>query len=172
MVAFAPAVADALDPARVVLCMLYDDAGARYGDIAADINRRYAVRHGFAFHVKRQNVTYFENLSPAWQKVGLIRELLRAPEYDIVVWIDADAAFQEHAADPLPSSSSPPPREAAAADALAAPHSLASILDRYLFGRTHPRLSPPAFRHYPSMRNASGGARVARDVLLSSDRTS
>ena len=182
MGAFASPATHALDPARVLICMLYDDAAAHYGDIAADINRRYAARHGFAFHVRRQKGTYFAHLSPAWQKVGLIRELLHAPEYDVVVWVDADAAFQHAAADQL-SSSSPPSREAAAianSDARPAPHSLASILQHFLLGRKQPqlmnwfdRLMLARIRNgtAPEARKAARKTRVvAKDVLLSRDR--
>ena len=58
---------------RVVVCMLFDD-GAPYGQLAAQINRRYASVHGYHF-VARYNVSFFEGRAPAWQKIGLIMEL-------------------------------------------------------------------------------------------------
>ena len=95
---------------RVVVCMLFDD-GAPYGQLAAQINRRYASVHGYHF-VARYNVSFFEGRAPAWQKIGLIMELLQMPQYDVVVWIDADAVL-------LPTATNAT--------------SLASILEDHLF---------------------------------------
>ena len=98
------------DKSRVVVCTLYDD-GAPYGRLAAKINQRYTSLHGFQF-VARYNTTYFQDRAPAWEKVGLILELLRMPQHDVVVWLDADAVL-------LPTATNAT--------------SLASVLDHHMF---------------------------------------
>ena len=74
--------------------MAYDQHGARYGSIAAEINRAFAVRHGLTF-VLKTNASYFSNRHASWQKIGLLRETLSSGEFDAAIWVDADAVLLE-----------------------------------------------------------------------------
>ena len=109
--AAATLLANVTELKRVVLCMSFDAQASRHGMISLDINRQYALEHGFGFAF-RYNLSYYAHLAPSWQKVGLLLEVLEASTIvDAAVWLDADAALL-----PQPDGS------------------LSAILDHFMFG--------------------------------------
>jgi galactosyl transferase GMA12/MNN10 family len=59
---------------------------AEYATLAAEINRRYCARHGYAFSFEQyDNVA----LQPPYEKVRVLQRHLWSAEY--VLWVDADA---------------------------------------------------------------------------------
>jgi hypothetical protein len=58
--------------------------------------RRFGERHGYDVVVGGEEV--IEDRAPAWNKVVLLQRLL--PQYDYVLWIDADAIILDDSVDP------------------------------------------------------------------------
>lgn len=75
-------------PRVLVLMFSTPNIVPEYAGLAAELNERYARRHGYAFE---HAVADTRLKSPVWDKVRLVRE--RLPQYDAVFWIDSDAAF-------------------------------------------------------------------------------
>ena len=59
-----------------------------------EINREYCEKRGYDFKVIHNIHHTTRNLHPAWSKLPHICDIL--PDYDYVVWIDADAFFCNH----------------------------------------------------------------------------
>ena len=76
---------------KVCVAMWYDDAIKEYADIAYEINKKYCKIHDY--DIIRSNNRYFDSSQrhPAWERLPLIKKIL--PNYDYVIWIDADARF-------------------------------------------------------------------------------
>jgi len=53
----------------------------------------YAQRHGYAYLVEREMVAGARSRPPAWGKILLMEQQLRAGEWDWVVWLDCDTFF-------------------------------------------------------------------------------
>jgi hypothetical protein len=80
---------------RKALCSL----GAGEMTALLAVSRRtfapYAALHGYDLVIHEELLA--PDLPPAWSKVPLVRGLLA--DYDVVVWVDADAAFVDPSAD-------------------------------------------------------------------------
>jgi hypothetical protein len=77
---------------RVALVMFYDDAIREYGDLTFQINQLYCLKHGLDLICSHE--TAYQNRHPAWERLPLL--LKHLPNYDYLVWIDADAFFYFH----------------------------------------------------------------------------
>lgn len=88
---------------HLAICMWYDTAIASSAGIAADINRRYAERHGFAF--VSSDVVYSPDRRPSWQRLSLMLRTLeggvQGTPVAAVLWLDADAVFLHENGDAL-----------------------------------------------------------------------
>jgi len=86
---------DSFRPAAPSVCILMFSTPnllPQYAQLASDINEAYARRHGYAF---KHFVAESPDVKPTWQKVAKLRELL--DQYRVVMWMDSDAAFNDHA---------------------------------------------------------------------------
>lgn len=73
---------------KICICMLYTDNIASYARLAERINRMYAEKHGYYFHVYRYRLS---ERAAQWDKVLATYYLLTTNAYDYVFWIDSDA---------------------------------------------------------------------------------
>lgn len=73
---------------RVVICMWFDSAVDSYARVNVEINKAYCSKYGYDLVVSSRPRT---ERGPYWERVPLLLEYL--PNYDYVVWIDADAHF-------------------------------------------------------------------------------
>lgn len=80
---------------RKVLCSIGSGPHAELLARSSVTFRRYADRHGY--DVSIHDRADASGRPPAWAKVVLVRELL--DRYDVVLWIDADAAVTDASAD-------------------------------------------------------------------------
>jgi hypothetical protein len=64
----------------------YDDAMAEVGDLTNPSKAAFAEAGGYAFHCQRE---YTTDSHPSWQKIALLRRYL--PEFDAILWLDADS---------------------------------------------------------------------------------
>tara|TARA_B100000287_G_scaffold432921_1_gene493373 strand:- start:861 stop:1592 length:732 start_codon:yes stop_codon:yes gene_type:complete len=69
--------------------MWYDEACKEWGDINYEINKAYCEKHGY--DLIRDSERRIPSRMPHFERIALIREYL--PQYDHVIWIDADAYF-------------------------------------------------------------------------------
>lgn len=72
---------------KIGIIQLYDDGRKGYGDLTGEVASRYCERHGYTY------VRYRELIDPqriaTWNKlIAVQREL---PQFDWVLWLDADA---------------------------------------------------------------------------------
>lgn len=65
---------------------------ANYANSSAAVNRRYADTWGYGFHVVDHIVD--PTRVPHWSKIHAVQFFL--PDYDFLLWIDADAVFWDH----------------------------------------------------------------------------
>lgn len=86
------------DDSKVCVAMFYDGGVGKYAAYSEAINRRYAEKHGYQFHIFRERFDTAENRAPQWDKVKVVGELMEDPGKDceLLMWIDADAAFFDH----------------------------------------------------------------------------
>lgn len=82
---------------RAAIAMWFDARAAVYGNIAVEINQRFASKHGFKLAVS--HCVYRHDRHPSWQKVGWLLELLHS--FETVIWLDADACLVDARADRL-----------------------------------------------------------------------
>lgn len=78
---------------KICICMYYTDDIKSYSDLIADINQRYAIKHGYGF------VSFSGRVSdryPTWDKLFYTLALLLEGKYDYIFWIDSDAFFNMH----------------------------------------------------------------------------
>jgi len=61
-----------------------------FGKFCAEVNLKYANKHNYSF-VCEISETELSDRQNTWLKIPLIKKHL--PNYDYVVWIDADAIF-------------------------------------------------------------------------------
>ncbi len=80
---------------RKVLCSIGAGPHAALLDISGATFAGYAERHGYDLDLRTE--TLAPERPPAWSKIRLLRELLE--HYDLVLWIDADAAIVDPALD-------------------------------------------------------------------------
>merc|ERR1711933_627624 len=79
-------------PARVgIVTMTTPDIEA-YANVTELHNRRYADRWGYGFHAVDHAID--RKRVPHWSKLHAVQLFL--PEYDFLLWIDADAVFFDH----------------------------------------------------------------------------
>ena len=74
---------------RKVLCSIGAGPHAALLDISGASFAIYAERHGYDLDLRTE--TLAAERAPAWSKIRLVLELLE--HYDLVLWIDADAAI-------------------------------------------------------------------------------
>jgi hypothetical protein len=66
-----------------------------YSEVSCAIQRLYCARHGYD-HAELRDLLD-RDAAPTWNKPAVLSRLLRsAKEYDYVMWMDADAAFNNH----------------------------------------------------------------------------
>lgn len=84
---------------RIAVLMAYTTNVAVYGDIAAEINRKYADRHGYRFVLYRTNDRPKESSDGrhiTWDKLMWIKRVfMENKDVDYVFWIDCDAYFSD-----------------------------------------------------------------------------
>lgn len=73
---------------KVCVLMFYDEAIKEYGSINYEINKKYCDKYGLDIILSTTKKTQRHS---AWERLPLILEHL--PNYDYVIWIDADAFF-------------------------------------------------------------------------------
>lgn len=78
-----------------VLCSIGEGPHADLLDVSEPSFRRYADVHGYDVDVRREGTDCGRPLS--WARVPLVADLLR--RYDLVLWIDADAAIVDGSVD-------------------------------------------------------------------------
>ena len=84
---------------KVCVVMFYDDHIKEYAGITETINRKYAERHGYQFHIFRNRFDTPEGRDPQWDKVKAVSDVMKQGDGDMchyLMWIDADAAFKDH----------------------------------------------------------------------------
>ncbi len=83
---------------KIAICMFYTDNIAHYGDLARKINLEYAKKHGYEFLHFRDRMS---KRDPQWDKLLAVKKCLETKgengdyAYNFVVWIDADAYFND-----------------------------------------------------------------------------
>jgi Methyltransferase domain/galactosyl transferase GMA12/MNN10 family/Glycosyl transferase family 2 len=80
---------------RKVLCSLGCGPQAELLEITRQSFELYAERHGYDLVIEEQ--TLDSSRPPQWSKILLLQRLLR--DYDVVVWVDADAIFVDASRD-------------------------------------------------------------------------
>jgi hypothetical protein len=80
---------------RKVLCTIAHGPQAALLDLAREPLEDFAARHGYDLHLQTEAEDPSRPLS--WSKVPLLRRLLG--EYDVAVWVDADAIFLDTSRD-------------------------------------------------------------------------
>lgn len=75
---------------KICICMYYTKNVKSYSKLAEQINRSYALKHGYDFKVFYKRLS---KRSPQWDKVMYVLGLLTTEKYDYVFWIDSDAYF-------------------------------------------------------------------------------
>lgn len=75
---------------RVCVVMFYDESIIDYAKLTHQMNEQYCTQHGLDFIVSHEK-TYGEKRHAAYEKIPLV--LRHLPDYDYVVWVDADACF-------------------------------------------------------------------------------
>lgn len=78
-----------------MLCSLGAGAHRELLDLSGETFSIFADRHGYDLDLRRDVLT--SERAPAWSKIVLLRELLG--RYDLVLWIDADAAIVDPSVD-------------------------------------------------------------------------
>jgi hypothetical protein len=85
---------------KITICTSYS-LDYTIGHVCAEVNRQYAVKHGYPFECIVDNYDKMMSaISPrthcTWYKVLQIIALLRNPHNEWVVWLDADAVIIDH----------------------------------------------------------------------------
>jgi hypothetical protein len=80
---------------RKVLCTIAHGPQTALLDLAREPLEDFAARHGYDLHLQAEAEDPSRPLS--WSKVPLLERLLR--EYDVAVWVDADAIFLDTSRD-------------------------------------------------------------------------
>jgi hypothetical protein len=80
---------------KIAVLMFYNDAIKEYGDINYKINKAYCEKHGLELIVSNKRL--YPTRHPAWERIPLLLKYLKmtpaSPNYDYLLWIDADAFF-------------------------------------------------------------------------------
>ena len=72
---------------RIGIIQLYDDGRKGYGDLTGGVAETYCAKHGYTYVRYRELLD--NSLIPTWNKLlAVIKEL---PDFDLVLWLDADA---------------------------------------------------------------------------------
>lgn len=76
---------------KIAIAMWYDEHIKEYGDVNYLINKAYCKKHGY--DIIQSSVRTYANTdrTPHWERIPLVLKFL--PQYDYLVWIDADAHF-------------------------------------------------------------------------------
>lgn len=80
---------------KICICMSYTDNIKEYARLSEQINKRYAMRHGYSFYVGNEDVAPYKK-APQWSKILVLKKMLEDPnmmDVDYFFWIDADAIF-------------------------------------------------------------------------------
>lgn len=80
---------------KIGVVMFYDDVIKEYAELNYKINKVYCEKYGFDLHVSHTRL--FADRHPSWEKIPLVLKYL--PNYDYIVWIDADAFFYHDSGD-------------------------------------------------------------------------
>ncbi|MEP6623532.1 MAG: hypothetical protein ABJC79_03755 [Acidimicrobiia bacterium] len=80
---------------RKVLCSLGAGAHRELLDLSGETFSIFADRHGYDLDLRHELLT--PDRAPAWNKIVLLRDLVA--RYDLVLWIDADAAIVDPTVD-------------------------------------------------------------------------
>jgi len=87
------------NPLRVGVVMWYvplndaaDNVTSTFGYIANEINNFFALRKGFT--MIEANYEVHKDRHRSWEKIAYMKRALKSGNYDIVMWIDADACFE------------------------------------------------------------------------------
>jgi hypothetical protein len=81
---------------RKVLCSIGAGPHEALLDLSGETFRIFAERHDYELDLRRELLA--PERAPSWSKIPLFRELL--DRYDLVLWIDADAAVVDPTLDP------------------------------------------------------------------------
>lgn len=72
-----------------------DDAIQAYAELSATVNELYCRRHGYTWRAFHES--FDPELHPSWQRVWCLEKVLHDnPHCECVMWIDADAVFNNH----------------------------------------------------------------------------
>lgn len=77
----------------ICICMSYTPNIKSYSQLAEKINRKYAIKNGYALKIFNKEM---KNRAPQWCKIDVINELLQKNIYKYLFWIDSDAFFNKH----------------------------------------------------------------------------
>ena len=86
---------------RIAIAMWYDSAAAVYGDVAVAANSCFAAHLQLNWTLVQSSTTFLGDRHQAWQRIAFIKHLLDTDTYDVVLWLDADAAVQRKSAGKL-----------------------------------------------------------------------
>lgn len=78
---------------KVGVCMYFTKDIECYAKHTYELNLRYCKKHGY--DLIHSNKPFYKDRSPHWERLPLL--LKHLPNYDYLIWIDADAFFYEDA---------------------------------------------------------------------------
>jgi hypothetical protein len=90
-------VAEADEPVRKVLCSIGSGTYAELLEISGQTFGLFAERHGYDLELRGELLA--PDRPPSWSRILLFQELFR--DYDVVLWVDADAAIVDPTLDVL-----------------------------------------------------------------------
>jgi len=79
---------------NIAICMWYDNNISCYADKFKYINQKYCDKNNY--NLIFNNKTYLIGKEPSYQKLPFLLEILTNYNYDYVMWIDADAHFNNY----------------------------------------------------------------------------
>jgi len=78
---------------KVGVCMFFTKDIECYAKYTYELNRRYCEKHGY--DLIHSNKRFYKDRTPHWERLPLL--LKHLPKYHYLIWIDADAFFNEGA---------------------------------------------------------------------------
>lgn len=83
---------------KVAVVTMYDDAISGYAHLSTLINSMYTSKYNYELVTIRERLS---DRAPQWDKVFAVSEILKKNAHDFVMWIDADAIFNDFETDLL-----------------------------------------------------------------------
>lgn len=77
---------------NVAIVTMYDNKIANYAHLSALINSMYAAKHGYEMVTIRKRIS---DRAPQWDKVLAVKEVMAQDTHEYIMWIDADAIFND-----------------------------------------------------------------------------